>query len=96
MYIRVSILEFDPACSAEVERLWLEDSRPSALAQRGNCGAHAFRIVGSPGQMMMVGHWESLEQAEAYLHGPEHDMLMAKYAPYMKGGISRYVGELIG
>lgn len=95
MYIRVTILEFDPAHGGEVERLWREESGPQARAQRGNLGARAFRMVGAPGQMMMVGEWETAEQADAYLHGPEHDKLMAKYAPYLKGGLARYVGQLI-
>ena len=95
MFIRVTVLEFDPAHSSQVERLWREKSRPSALSQAGNLGARAFRVVQTPGQMIMVGEWETTEQAETYLRSPEHDQLMAGFAPYLKGGLVRYVGESI-
>jgi quinol monooxygenase YgiN len=43
----------------------------------------------------MVGEWETMEQAEAYLRSPEHEALNAGLAPYLKGSLVRYVGESI-
>lgn len=95
MFVRVTILQCDPVQQGEVERLWLEESRPQALAQKGNLGARAFRSLESPGQLLMIGEWESLPEADAYLRRPEHQELMAKFAPYIQGPLQRYVGELI-
>ena len=95
MFIRITVLEFDPSNAPLVERFWLERSRPSALSQRGNLGARAFRVPNVPGQMIMVGEWETHEQAETYLRSPEHDALNAGLAPYLRGSLVRYLGESI-
>ncbi len=95
MFVRVTVLEFDPANAPEVERFWRERSRPSALSQDGNLGARAYRVVETPGQMIMMGEWETTEQAERYLNSPEHDALAAGLMPLLKGGLKRYVAESI-
>lgn len=95
MFIRITVLEFDPANAPVVERFWRERSRPSALSQKGNLGARAFRVTNTPGQMIMVGEWETTEQAENYIRSPEHDALTAGLAPYLKGSLVRYIGESI-
>ena len=95
MFMRITILEFDPADAPAVERFWKEHSRPSALAQPGNLAARAFRMVQAPGKMIMAGEWASTEQADAYLQSPEHDRLLAGLAPYLKGAIVRYIGESV-
>jgi quinol monooxygenase YgiN len=43
----------------------------------------------------MIGEWESLAEAEAYLRSPEHDALVVKYAPFIQGPLQRFTGELI-
>ncbi len=95
MFIRITVLEFDPANAPVVERFWKERSRPSALSQKGNLGARAFRVINTPGRMIMVGEWETMAQAETYLRSPEHDALNAGLAPYLKGSLVRYLGESI-
>ncbi|MDD5673228.1 MAG: antibiotic biosynthesis monooxygenase [Chitinivibrionales bacterium] len=95
MFIRITVLEFDPANASEVERFWRERSRPSALSQKGNLGAKAFRVVHALGQMIMVGEWETKEEAETYLQSPEHVALNDGLAPYLKGCLVRYVGESV-
>jgi heme-degrading monooxygenase HmoA len=95
MFIRITILEFDPANAPMVERFWRERSRPSALSQKGNLAARAFRVANTPGQMIRVGEWETEGQAESYLRSPEHDALNAGLAPYLKGSLVRYLGESI-
>jgi quinol monooxygenase YgiN len=95
MYIRITVLEFDPANAAKVEQFWKDRSRPSALSQKGNLGARSFRVVHAPGQLIMIGEWETLEQAETYLTSPEHVALNDGLAPYLKGNLVRYVGQSI-
>jgi heme-degrading monooxygenase HmoA len=95
MFIRITVLEFDPADASKVESFWREKSRPSALSQKGNLGARSYRGATMPGCMIMVGEWETMEQAEAYLRSPEHEALNAGLAPYLKGSLVRYVGESI-
>jgi quinol monooxygenase YgiN len=95
VFIRITVLEFDPTNTTVVERFWRERSRPSALSQKGNLGARAYRVPDKPGQMIMVGEWETVEQAERYLRSPEHDALNAGLSPYLKGNLVRYLGESI-
>jgi len=95
VFIRVSILEVDPARIADVERLWLHESLPHARSQEGNLGAKAFRSVENPGQIILVGEWASVEEADAYLRSPEHDELVVKYGALIRGISQRFVGELI-
>jgi quinol monooxygenase YgiN len=95
VFIRITILEFDPSNAPVVERFWCDRSRPSALSQKGNLGAKAFRVTNNPGRMIMIGEWETREQAEAYLRSPEHEALNAGLAPYLKGNLTRYLGDSI-
>jgi quinol monooxygenase YgiN len=95
MFIRITILEFDPTNANLVERYWREKSHPSALSQKGNLRAEAFRVVGSPGKVIMVGEWESQELADRYLYSPEHDALNAGLAPCLKGNLVRYLGNSV-
>ncbi len=95
MFVRITVLEFDPADADIVMRFWKEKSRPSALAQEGNLGASAYRVTHTSGRMIMVGEWATVEQAERYIKSPEHDALNAGLAPYLKGSLVRYVGESI-
>ncbi len=95
MFIRVSIMQCDPDQMAKVEKLWLEESLPQATAQKGCVAARGFRSQEVPGQFIMVGEWETVEQADAYLVSPEHEGVVTKYAPYLKGGLQRFVGKLI-
>lgn len=95
MFVRISTIQCDPAHRNEVERLWLQESLPSARAQKGNLGARAYRSLENPGQLIMVGEWASVEEADAYLRSPEHDALVAKYGTLIQGIVSRIVGELI-
>ncbi len=95
MFIRITVIEFDPSNAEVVEHFWRERSRPSALSQKGNLRAEAFRVVNAPGKMIMVGEWENQEQADRYLHSPEHDALNAGLAPYLKGNLVRYLGNSV-
>lgn len=95
MFIRITVLEFDPTNASIVEKFWREKSRPSALSQKGNLGAEAYRVIDTPGKMIMVGEWESQKQADTYLKSPEHDALNAGLGPYLKGGLTRILGESI-
>jgi heme-degrading monooxygenase HmoA len=95
VFTRITVLEFDPANTSKVEQFWKERSRPSALSQKGNLGANAFRVVGTPGQMIMVGEWKTQQEAETYLHSQEHVALNDGLMPYLKGILVRYVGESI-
>ncbi len=95
MFIRITVIEFDPSNAEIVERFWRERSRPSALSQKGNLGAEAFRVVNAPAKMIMVGEWENQEQADRYLNSPEHDALNAGLAPYLKGNLVRYLGNSV-
>jgi len=95
MFMRITVLEFDPANASKVESFWNERSRPSALSQKGNLGARALRVVNAPGQMIMIGEWKTQEEAETYLRSPEHVELNDGLMPYLKGILVRYVGESI-
>lgn len=95
MIVRVSVLQYDPAHRAEVERLWLEVSRPTALAQKGNLAARACRSAGSPGELIMIVEWESPEDADAFVRSPEHQDVLARYAPYITGPLEMFSGELV-
>ena len=95
MFIRITVLEFDPANAPVVERFWRERSRPSARSQKGNLGARAYRVTDNPGKMIMVGEWETMQQAETYLRSPEHVALNDGLAPYLKGSLVRFLGDCI-
>jgi hypothetical protein len=45
--------------------------------------------------MIMIGEWETMEQAEIYLRSPEHKALNDGLSPYLKGSLIRYLGESI-
>lgn len=85
MIVLLGILEFDPAYQAEMERLFKEENVPHAESKKGFIRARAFRSLDSPGRMILMGEWESMEEAHAYYYSQEHDEVTAKYAHYIAG-----------